>query len=326
MHAMKAIVHSGYGPPEEVLEIGEIDSPVPGDGEVLIRVRATSVNHAEWHLTTGTPYLVRPEAGLTKPKRLVIGADVAGVVETVGPNVKQFSPGDEVFGEIGAGAYAEYVAVSEDRVVAKPAGVSFEDAAAIPMAGLTALQGLRDKAGVRPGQQVLIIGASGGVGTFAVQIAKALGAEVTAVVSARNVDTARELGADHVIDYTQEDFVAGGRRYDIVFDVPGNRSVADYEKLLGPHGTYVMIGGPKGRWLGPLPHMLKMSVGLRLGGRRMAWFVQKMNREDLTLLGEWAESGTITPVIVHRVDLSEVPAALARQGEGHSQGKTVITV
>src|SRR6266849_2973587 len=254
---MKAIVHCEYGSPD-VLKLEDIEKPTPGDDQVLVRVRAASVNPLDWHYIRGTPYFMRLGAGLRKPKVTRLGVDFAGTVEAVGRSVKRFQPGDEVFGGR-TGAFAEYVSVREDRaVVLKPANLTFEQAASVPIAAITALQGLRDKGKVQPGQKVLINGASGGVGTFAVQIAKSFGAEVTGVCSTRNVDMVRSIGADHVVDYTQEDFTRSGRQYDLMVDCIGNRSLSACMSVLTPKGTYVVVGGPDGRWIGPLAPMLKV--------------------------------------------------------------------
>lgn len=321
---MKAIVHERYGPPD-VLELREVDKPVVADDAVLVRVRAASVNPFDWHMLTGTPYLARLVAGLRRPKDGVVGVDFAGTVETVGKDVDHVQPGDEVFGGR-SGAFAEYVAVKE-AVVVKPAEVSFEAAAAVPIAGITALQGLRDKGGLRAGQKVLVNGASGGVGTFAVQIAKALGAEVTAVCSTHNVGQARSLGADRVIDYTKEDFTRDGGRYDLMLDVPGNRSWSDCKRVLVEGGTYVMAGGPKkNRWIGPLGIAVGRQLVSKLGSRRAVKFLAKLNREDLRFLGDLVAEGRVKPVIDRRYSLDKVPDALAYLGEGHARGKIVITV
>jgi NADPH:quinone reductase-like Zn-dependent oxidoreductase len=324
---MKALVYERYGPPD-VLELREVDKPVVGDDEVLVRVHATSVNPVDWHTMTGTPYLVRLESGLRKPKREVLGVDFAGTVEAVGRNVQRFQPGDEVFGARD-GAFAEYVCVREDRAVAlKPANVTFEQAAAVPVAALSALQGLRDKGQIQQGQKVLINGGSGGVGTFAVQIAKSFGAEVTGVCSTRNVDTVRSIGADHVIDYTQEDFTQGGHRYDLILDIAGNRSWSDYRRVLDEKATVVVVGGPKkGRWIGPLSQVVKLRLSSLGGSRRVvAPFLAKMNKEDLVVLQELLEAGTVTPVIDRQYELSELREALRYLGEGHARGKVVVTV
>lgn len=321
---MKAIVHERYGPPD-VLELREVDKPVVADDAVLVRVRAASVNPFDWHMLTGTPYLARLVAGLRRPKDGVVGVDFAGTVETVGKDVDHVQPGDEVFGGR-SGAFAEYVAVKE-AVVLKSAEVSFEAAAAVPIAGITALQGLRDKGGLRAGQKVLVNGASGGVGTFAVQIAKALGAEVTAVCSTHNVGQARSLGADRVIDYTKEDFTRDGGRYDLMLDVPGNRSWSDCKRVLVEGGTYVMAGGPKkNRWIGPLGIAVGRQLVSKLGSRRAVKFLAKLNREDLRFLGDLVAEGRVKPVIDRRYSLDKVPDALAYLGDGHARGKIVITV
>jgi NADPH:quinone reductase-like Zn-dependent oxidoreductase len=323
---MKAIAYSEYGSPD-VLELREIDKPVASDGEVLIRVQASSVNPVDWHTMTGTPYIVRLQAGLLKPKRQVLGSDFAGTVEAVGNGVTRFRPGDEVFGAR-SGAFAEYVCVPADRaVVPKPANLTFEQAAAVPVAAVSALQGLRDKGQIQPGHKVLINGASGGVGTFAVQIAKSFGAEVTGVCSTRNVDLVRSIGADHVIDYAQEDFTRSGQRYDLILDVAGNRSWSEYKRALAAKATLVVVGGPKAnRWIGPLSHVVKLRLASLGGRRKVAPFLAKIDKEALAALQELLEAGTVTPVVDRRYSLSEVPAALEYLGAGHAQGKVVVTV
>ena len=324
---MKAIVYEKYGS-SDVLELREIDRPVVTDDGVLVRVHAASVNPVDWHTMTGTPYLVRLQAGLRRPKSEELGADFAGTVEKVGKDVKQFRPGDEVFGAKN-GSLAEYVCVREERaVVQKPAGVTFEQAAAVPVAAISALQGLRDKGRIQSGQTVLINGASGGVGTFAVQIAKSFGAEVTGVCSTRNVDTARSIGADHVIDYTREDFTQGRQRYDLMLDIAGNRSWSDCKRILDEKATLVVVGGPKGnRWIGPLSQAFKLRLGSIGASRRVvAPFLAKITKEDLVVLQELLEAGTVTPVIDRQYPLSEAPEALRYLGDGHAQGKVVITV
>ena len=324
---MKAFVYEKYGPPD-VLELREVAEPVVAADEVLIRVHAASVNPVDWHTMTGTPYLVRLEAGLRKPKREGLGVDFAGAVEAIGRDVTRFQPGDEVFGAR-SGAFAEYVCVREDRAVAlKPANLTFEEAAAVPVAAISALQGLRDKGQIQPGQRVLINGASGGVGTFAVQIAKSFGAEVTGVCSTRNVDTARSIGADHVIDYTKEDFTKDGRRYDLLLDIAGNRSWSDYMRVLDEQASLVVVGGPKGnRWIGPLSQAVKLRLRSLAGRRRVvAPFLAKIKREDLVVLQDLLETGAVTPVLDRHYSLSEVPEALRYLGEGHARGKVVVTV
>ena len=323
---MKAIVYDTYGSPD-VLQLQEIDKPVVKDDEVLVQVRAASLNPYDWHFMTGLPYLGRLQFGMFKPKANGLGADLAGQVEAVGKNVTRFRPGEEVFGEVETGAFAEYVCVSEDAAVLKPANLTFEQAAAVPMGALTALQGLRDKGQMKPGQKVLINGASGGVGTFAVQIAKLLGAEVTGVCSTRNVDMVRSIGADHVIDYTHEDFALGGERYDLMFDNVGNRSLSECRRVLTPKGVYIAsFGQPEHRWLGPLAQLLRMLVMSRFVSQKMITFTAKESNEDLVVLKELIEAGKVTPVIDRTYPLSEVPEAIRYLEEGHTQGKIVITV
>jgi NADPH:quinone reductase-like Zn-dependent oxidoreductase len=321
---MKAIVYDKYGEPD-VLELREVDKPVVKEDEVLVRVHAVSVNPADWHLLTGTPYVMRMAVGLSKPKNKILGLDMAGRVEAVGSNATRFRPGDEVFGEH-SGAYAEYVDVSEDGIALKPANLTFEQAAAVPVAGVTALQGLRDKGQIQPGHQVLIIGASGGVGTFAVQLAKSFGADVTGVCSTRNVDMVHSIGADQVIDYTQEDFTRSGRRYDLIFELAGTRSLADCRRALAPEGTLVLCGGEGGRWLGPVGRLIGAMVLSRFGSQKIVTWIAKSTHKDLVVLKELIEAGEVTPVIDRRYELGEVADALRYQGEGHAQGKTVITV
>ena len=321
---MKAIVRTTYGPPE-VLEVGEIDKPVPAEDEVLVRVRATSVNPVDWHTLTGTPYLLRLQEGLRGPKSEQLGVDFAGTVEAVGANVTGVQPGDDVFGGR-SGAFAEYVSV-RDAVVRKPPNLSFEQAAAVPIAGLTALQGLRDKGGLQSGQKVLINGASGGVGTFAIQIGKALGAEVTGVCSTRNVGQARSLGADRVIDYTQEDFTRSGERYNLLLDIAGNRTWKELTRVLADGATLVLVGGPKtNRWIGPMGHLANLKLHSLGRSRRVAPFLAKLNKDDLESLGKLLEDGSVTPVVERRYELGETADALSYLGEGHAQGKIVLTV
>jgi NADPH:quinone reductase-like Zn-dependent oxidoreductase len=322
---MQAMVQDRFGPPD-VLELREIDEPRAGDGEVLVRVRAASVNPADWYAMTGMPWVARPTMGLRKPKMNRPGLDLAGVVAAVGGGVTRFKPGDEVFGT-SAGTLAECATAAEDALVAKPANLSFEQAAAVPVAGLTALQGLRDKGRLQPGQQVLVNGASGGVGTFAVQVAKALGAEVTAVCSTRNVDTARSLGADRVVDDTREDFTRGDRRYDLLLDVAGSRPWSACQRVLEPRATLVLVGAPKGsRLLGPLGHIVKVSLASRRASQKAVFFISKSTHEDLTALRELLEAGTVTPVVERTYPLPEAAQALRYLGEGHARGKLVVTV
>jgi NADPH:quinone reductase-like Zn-dependent oxidoreductase len=323
---MKAATRRAFGGPE-VLQPREVDKPVPAPGEVLVRVHNASLNAFDWHMLTGTPYLARLDAGLRKPKSELLGVDFAGTVEAVGASVTAFRPGDEVFGGR-SGAFAEYLCVGEDRaIVPKPAAVSFEHAATVGIAGVTALQGLRDKGGLGPGQSVLINGASGGVGTFAVQIGKSLGAQVTAVCSSGNVDTARSLGADHLVDYTRDDFVLDGKQYDVMLDIAGNRSWAECKRVLKDDGMLVPVGGPKtNRWVGPLGSRLAIRLRSMRGSRRVALFLAKLNSADLVALGELLESGAVTPVIDRRYSLSETADALRYVGQGHARGKVVIDV
>jgi NADPH:quinone reductase-like Zn-dependent oxidoreductase len=320
---MKAAVCNAYGPPE----LQEVDKPALTDDGVLVRVRASSVNPAEMYATRGTPYVMRAMMGLRKPRNDRPGADFAGTVEAVGKDVTEFRPGDDVFGGK-SGAYADYVVVSQDRaVVPKPANVTFEQAGVVGTAALTALQGLRDHGRLQPGQKVVINGASGGVGTFAVQIAKALGAEVTAVCSTRNVEIVRSLGADHVVDYTREDFTRSDRRYDLMFDVAGSRSWSDCKRVLAPRAILVMVGAPKGgRVLGPLAHVVGLRLSAVRGSQKATFFVAKFDKQDLDVLRELLEAGKVTPVIDRRYELSEIADAFRYLGEGHAQGKIAVSV
>ena len=318
---MKAIVQDGYGSPD-VLKLREMEKPVVGDDRVLVRVNAASVNAADWHLMRRLPHLIGML--LRSPRSSVRGFDVAGDVEAVGKNVTRFKPGDEVFGT-GIGTFAEYVTTSEDRLAPKPRNLTFEQAAAIPVAGCTALQGLRDKAHVQPGQRVLIYGAGGGVGTFAVQIAKSLGANVTAVSSSRNVDLVRSIGADEVIDYTKEDFTERGQRYDVLFDIGANRSFADCRRVLIPNGTLVLVGAPNGLWA-ILSRLLKAQLLSRIGSQQIASFLARVRQEELVVLKELVEAGKLSPVIDRQYPLSEVPDAVRYVGTGDARGKVVIRV
>ena len=320
---MKAIVYRKYGTPD-VLSLHDVDRPVVGDDEVQVRVHAASLNPLDWHYMTGTPYLMRLMVGLRKPKRNILGVDLAGTVEAVGGNVTRFKPGDEVFG-VAAGSCAEFVAAREDRIVHKPAGLTFEQAAAVPVAALTALQGLRDHGKVEAGQKVLINGAAGGVGTFAVQIAKRLGADVTGVCSTHNVDTIRSIGADHVIDYTKDDFVERGQRYDVMMDHVGNRSLSDCRRVLTRDGVCVVISGPKeGRVLGPIPRLIRTIVYFKFVSQRVASYTAVVTSEQLLRVRELLESGQVEPVIERTYNLSEVPEAMRYLGSGHARAKLVI--
>jgi NADPH:quinone reductase-like Zn-dependent oxidoreductase len=320
---MKAIIHQRYGRPD-VLVLGEVDKPVVGDDQALVRVHASSVNPTEWYGVTG-PFFTRPSSGLLKPKRELVGSDLAGRIEAVGRDVEEFEPGDEVFGTA-LGAWAEFACAREARLVRKPANVSFEEAAAVPIAGITALQALRDKGHVQPGQKVLINGASGGVGTFAVQLAKSFGADVTGVCSTRNVELVRSLGADRVVDYTQEDFTRRGERHDLMLDIAGSRSLSELRRVLTPEATIVLVGGRMTyRGLGPLPHLGKMLLASLGRSQTVTSFVAQITKEDLDVLRELLEAGTVKPVIDKRYRLDQAADALAYLGEGHARGKVVIT-
>jgi NADPH:quinone reductase-like Zn-dependent oxidoreductase len=323
---MKAIVQDRYGSPD-VLELREIDKPVVEDDEVLVRVRAASANPADWHFMRGVPYIMRPQSGLGKPKSSVLGRDISGQVDAVGKDVTRFRPGDEVFANVEAGGFAEYTCVSEGLVAPKPANLTFERAAAVPLAALTAVQGLRDAGQVQPGQKVLIVGASGGVGTFAVQIAKSFGAEVTGVCRTRNVEMVRSLGADHVIDYTQEDFTESGQKYELIFQLAGTRSPSDCRRALTSKGTLVLSSGESdGRWIGPVARMIKAAVLSPFVSQKLGSFLAKPNQDDLQFLKELIEAGKVKPVIDRTYPLSEVPDAIRYLEEGHARGKVVITV
>ncbi len=323
---MKAIIFAKYGPPD-VLQLKEVDKPVPQDEEVLVKIHASSVNAADWRMMRADPFLVRLYAGLLKPTRFqILGADIAGRVEAVGKNIRQFKAGDEVFGDVfasGFGGFAEYKCARESELVLKPANLSFEEAAAVPLAAMTALHGLRDKGQIQPGQKVLINGASGGVGTFAVQLAKHFGAEVTAVCSTGKVDMARAIGADHVIDYTQEDFTRSGRQYDLILAVNGFRSIFDYKRALSPRGIYVMTGGDTAQLFQALLWGPWLSM---VGSKKMGALTSTPNQKDLLFLKGLLESGELKPVIDRRYPLSDVPAAIRYVEQGHAKGKVVITV
>ncbi|MEU9251185.1 NAD(P)-dependent alcohol dehydrogenase [Streptomyces sp. NPDC048270] len=325
---MKAIVQDRYGPPD-VLEFGEVEKPAAGEHEVLVRVHAAAVNARDWHLMRGDPYAARLVLGLTRPKQRIRGTDFAGRVEAVGRGVTRLSPGDEVFGEA-EGTFAEYVCASQDVVAVKPPGLSFEQAAALPLAGSTALTGLRDLGRVRAGQRVLVNGASGGVGTFAVQIAKAFGAEVTGVCSARNADLVRSLGADHVVDYAREDFTRGGPRYDVVFDLVGNRSLAGLRRALVPAGTLVLSGGgvsEGGSLFGPLGLLLKgRALSPFAGRRRLLVLTAEPNRENLEALAELVERGEVSPAVERTYRLAEAAEAVRHLEVDHARAKVVVTV
>lgn len=325
---MKAIRYDKYGS-AEVLKLREVEMPVVGDLDVLVRVRAASVNPLDWHFMRGTPYLVRMLAGLSRPRSGRLGADMAGIVEGVGKNVTAFTVGDEVFGGLAdRGTLAEYLSTSQDAIVVrKPANLTFEQAAAVPVAGFTALQALRDHGRLEAGQKVLVNGASGGVGTFAVQIAKALGAEVTGVCSSHNVAMAASIGADHIVDYTREDFTRAERRYDLLIDIAGNRALAEIRRVLAPGGALVTVGGPnKGRWIGPLARSLRMAVVSPAVSQRLVSFLARQTKADLAVLQELLQDQKITPVIDRTYPLTEVAEAISYLEQGHARGKVVITV
>ena len=319
---MKAILYTKYGPPD-VLQFKDVEKPTPNENEVLIKIHAASVNAYDWHFLTADIFLIRlMGGGLLKPKDARLGADMAGQIETVGKNVKQFQPGDEVFGMV-KGAFAEYACAPESSLALKPSNISFDQAAALPMAAITALQGLRDEGQIQAGQKVLINGASGGVGTFAVQIAKSFGAQVTAVCSTRNLEQSRSIGADHVIDYTKEDFTKNGRLYDLIFAANGYHSLSAYKRALTPKGIYVMSGGTMAQIFQSMLFGPLMSIN---GEKKMGGVSAKSNQKDLVFLKELFEAGKLVPVIDRRYPLSETAQALRYLGEGHARGKVVITV
>ena len=322
---MKAIVCNKYGPPE-ILELREVEKPIPEDNQVLVKVHAASVNFGNLVLLRGKPFLARLAFGLLKPKYPIPGGDIAGRVEAVGKDVKQFQPGDEVFADLsgcGWGGFAEYVSVPENALALKPTNLSFEEAAAVPMAAVTALQGLRNKGKIQPGQNVLINGASGGVGTFAVQIAKSFGAEVTGVCSTRNLDTVLSIGADHAIDYTKEDFTKNTKRYDLILAVNGYQPISAYRRALRPNGIYVMVGGSGAQ----LTQAMTLGPWISMtGSKKMGNFLHRPNLKDLVYIKELIEAGKVKPVIDRAYTLEEVPKALKYFEEGHAQGKIVITM
>lgn len=316
---MKTITQTKYGPPD-VLQLKEVAKPMPKDGEVLVEVMAASINYSDWVYVRGKPFVARlMGSGMLKPKNILLGADIAGRVEEVGKNAKQFQPGDEIYTDLsvcGWGGFAEYVVVPEHVITLKPANLTFEEAAAVPQASIVALQGLRDAGKIQPGKKVLINGASGGIGTFAVQIAKFFGAEVTGVCSAKNFDLVRSLGADEVIDYTQEDITLSGQRYDLILDIKAYRPVSDWERVLDPKGIYALAGGS----------IIRIMQTAMAGNERMVNFQEKPTQADLDFMAELIESGKVTPVIDKRYPLSEISEAIKHYGKGHSRGKVVITV
>jgi NADPH:quinone reductase-like Zn-dependent oxidoreductase len=322
---MKAIVRERFGLPRDVLELREVHAPEPADDGVLLRVRAASVNALDWYDATGTPWIARPMAGLVRPKDPSVGADVAGTVEAVGRGVSDLQPGDDVYG-VGSGTFAEHARASAAKIARTPSGLTFEEAAAVPVAGCTALQGLRDHGQLQAGQSVLVNGASGGVGTFTVQIARALGAEVTAVCSTRNVEQARSLGADYVVDYSREDFARGAARYDLIVDIAGGRSWAQYRRVLKPDGTLLLVGAKGNRLLGPLGHIVRVRLASVPGGRKALFFVARPSRPDLDALRQLLESGAVKAIVEQRYELADAGAAVQYVGEGHARGKVVVTV
>ncbi|HEX9139226.1 MAG TPA: NAD(P)-dependent alcohol dehydrogenase [Steroidobacteraceae bacterium] len=326
---MKAAVYHDYGSPD-VIRLEQIDKPLPGDDQVLIKVHAAALNPLDWHYMEGAPYIMRlMGAGLMKPKDPRLGVDVAGVVESVGKNVTKFKPGDAVYG-VGDSAFAEYSPAPEGKIALKPADISFEQAAAVPIAGITALQGLRDAGQLKAGQKILINGASGGVGTFAVQIAKSYGAEVTAVCSTKNVDLVRSLGADHIIDYTKEDFAQSNQKYDVIYDNVANRPLLSYRHLLKPSGIYVLVGGggpeESHAFLGPVRNWIKAGVLSWFVKQKFATFLANINGPDLMALNKMMEAKSVTPVIDRTYALDEVPAAMRYVEAGHARGKVIIVV
>jgi NADPH:quinone reductase-like Zn-dependent oxidoreductase len=324
--AMKAIVYRCYGG-TDVLKLEQIAKPTPADDRVLVKVHAASVNPLDWHYMQGKPYIMRPMAGVGKPDSILMGADFAGIVEAVGKNVTRFKPGDEVFGDRD-GAFGEYVSARENGAMAlKPRNISMEQAAAVPIAGITALQALRDKGKVQPGQKVLINGASGGVGTFAVQIAKSYGADVTGVCSTRNVEMVRSIGADHVIDYTKEDFTKGSVRYDLIIDNVGNHTLSELRRVLTPKGSLVSVGGPSdNRWLGPLTTSIDAYFVSPFVTQKLVFMLADANQDDLNVLRILIEAGKLAPVIDRHYKLAETPQAIAYLEQGHARGKIVITM
>jgi NADPH:quinone reductase-like Zn-dependent oxidoreductase len=323
---LKAITYHRYGSPE-VLELQEVDNPVVGDDEVLVRVRAASANPRDWHFMRGLPAFMRLQFGLRRPKHHGLGSDIAGQVEAVGASVTSFRPGDEVYADVVQGGFAELASVPEAFLAPKPANLTFEQAAAVPLAALTALQGLRDRGRVQPGQKVLVIGAAGGIGTFAVQLAKWLGAEVTGVCSTGKMDLVRSLGADHVLDYTREDVTRGGRTYDLVLQLAGTQSPSDLRRALTPTGTLLLSSGESdGRLLGPVDRIIKALLLAPFTRQRLVPFLAKRSGEDLRVVKELIEAGKVTPVIDQSYPLSDVPEAIRHLEEGHARGKVVITL
>jgi NADPH:quinone reductase-like Zn-dependent oxidoreductase len=316
---MKAIVYTNFGPPSN-LHLKEVEKPVPGDNQILIKVHAASVNSYDWRHLRANPFFIRlMVGGLLKPKHQILGADIAGKVEAVGRNVNQFKPGDDVFGEGSYGGFAEYVCVDENRFILKPDNLTFDEAAAVPMAALTALQGLRDKGKIQANQKVLVNGASGGVGTFAVQIARSFETEVTGVCSTSKMDLVRSLGADNVVDYTQEDVTRNNQKYDLILDTAAHRSVSDYKRILNPGGVYVLVGGSISR-------IFQLMFKSKTGVKNIGTMVASINQKDLLFLAELLKSGKIKSIIDKRFPLADTAKALQYFEEGHARGKIVITV
>ena len=323
--SMKAIVYRCYGSPD-VLTYEDIEKPMPDGDEVLVKVHAASVNPLDWHYMRGSPYFIRLGSGVGAPKDIRLGVDFAGTVEAVGKDVEQFKLGDEVFGGAN-GAFSEYVTVRDSRALAmKPANITFEQAASVPIAAITALQALRDKGKIKTGHRVLINGASGGVGTFAVQIAKSFGAEVTGVCSTRNVEMVRSIGADHVFDYKKENYTESGKQYDLIIDNVGNHSLLANRRVLSPEGVLVIVGGAGGNWLGPLIRPIKALLLSPFVGQEFVLILAQLRQEDLAILGDLMQAGTVTPVIDRSYGLDEVPAAIAYSEEGHARGKIVVNL
>ena len=323
---MKAIVSRCYGPPD-ALKLEDIEKPTPADDQILVKVHAAAVNPLDFHYMRGTPYIMRLDSGIGTPKNARLGVDFAGTVEAVGKNVTRFHPGDEVFGGRN-GAFGEYVAVREDRnIVLKPANITFEQAASVPIAAITALQALRDKGKIQAGQKVLINGASGGVGTFAVQIAKSFGAEVTAVCSTKNLDMVRKIGADHVVDYTKDDVTQGEQHYDLIVDTVETHSLADYKRVMNPKAIYVMVGGSNDKWMvGLIGTLAYAKILSSSAGQQFSMMLAELNPDDLKIIGDLMQTGKVTPVIDRTYSLNEVPEALRYLEQGHARGKVVISV
>ena len=322
---MRAIIHTKFGSPRDVLKLAEVDKPSAGNGEVLVKVHAASIHIGDYYMIAGVPYVMRPMFSALRAKNRVPGTDVAGTVEDVGHEVTQFRPGDEVFGSY-KGAFAEFACFPEGALASKPGILSFEQASTVGVSALTALQALRDHGKVQPGQKVLITGASGGVGTFAVQIAKAMGADVTGVCSTRNMEMVRSIGADHVVDYTHDDFAEGDRRYDLIFDNVGSRSLSDTRRALTPTGTLLANGAPVGGWFGGVTHPIGAFVSSLFVRQQARPFVSTSNPDDLAVLKELVEAGKVTPRLDRSYPLEQTPDAVTHVGEGHARGKTIITV